>query len=563
MKIKEYLSATAILTHWRFWWLLLLLPVALFLPAMPIDETRYLSVAWEMRLHGDFLLLHLNGAPYSDKGPLLFWLINLAWLVAGTSVWIVRIGVLAMSFASLLLFERLVRRLDAAAADGNRALARNATIVLSGFIYFALFSSAVMFDVLLAAFVLVALHGVLDLDRKRWWRGIVVLALGLGLGLLTKGPVVLLDAGMVALLAPWWSATARENKARWYGCVLLGIFGSGALALAWALAAYGVQGFWDAIVLRQTVGRVAQSFAHQRPVWWYLMVLPAMLLPWTLALRAPWHVWCETFRASSKSLRFAVTWFVPTFVAFCLVSGKQPHYLLPLLPAVALYLALVLGSQEARLRARWFGALLLTAGLGLAVFPYLAAHANEIAPIARLVTSGTLTESSLHVFAGIWPLWGGLMAALGIRLLLRRDAGAVTLALSSAAVASIVMLGLAQGVGPYVDVSVAAARIAQIQASGRPIVHLGWHHGLFEFAGRVTQPLEKVNYAGLRAWCEAHPDGEIVSFYTKYPITAKPDVTLPYRFGRIQFWRAADILTMPPPGAVPAKPDDDEDASDD
>ena len=51
----------------RLWWLALILPVALFLPALPIDETRYLAVAWEMRLHLDFLVPHLNGAPYSKN----------------------------------------------------------------------------------------------------------------------------------------------------------------------------------------------------------------------------------------------------------------------------------------------------------------------------------------------------------------------------------------------------------------------------------------------------------------------------------------------------------------
>ena len=38
------------------------------------------------------------------------------------------------------------------------------------------------------------------------------------------------------------------------GAVLLAV----AIALVWALAAYGPQGFWDAIVLRQTVGLVEQ-----------------------------------------------------------------------------------------------------------------------------------------------------------------------------------------------------------------------------------------------------------------------------------------------------------------
>jgi len=547
---------------WRVFWLLLLLPVALFLPAMPIDETRYLSVAWEMRTHGDFLLLHLNGAPYSDKGPLLFWLINLAWLVAGPCVWIVRAGVLAVSFVSLLLFERLVRRLGPASADDNAALARRATLMLAGIVYIALFSSAIMFDVLLSGCVLLALHGVLDLDAARWRRGTMVFAAGLGLGLLIKGPVVLLDAGMVALLAPWWSATARGDKTKWYGCVFLGLLGGIAIALLWALSAYGAQGFWDAIVVRQTVGRVAKSFAHQRPPWWYLMVLPLMLLPWTLALRAPWRVWRDSLQSPPKVLRFATVWFVPAFIAFCLVSGKQPHYLLPLLPALALYVAHVLGTEGAGLRNRAFATLVLVAGLALAAVPYLAAHTADIAWLDRLVKAGVLTESSLRVFAGIWPLWGVLAIALGIWLLRKRDGNAVELTLASAAVAMIGMLTLAQGVGPYVDVTAAATRIRDFQTRGQPIAHLAWHHGLFEFSGRLTQPLEKVNYADLRAWCEAHPDGEIVSFYTKYPITAKPDTEMPYRFGRIRFWRAADILVMPPPGSTP-KADDEDDTPDD
>ncbi len=540
---------------WRLLWLLLLLPVALFLPAMPIDETRYLAVAWEMRLHGDFLVPHLNGAPYSDKPPLLFWLINLGWLVAGMHVWAVRLGVLASTFASLYLFERLVRRLDPAPA-----LAKNATLLLLGMIYFALFSSAIMFDVVLATWVLVALHGALDLDAQRWRRGIGLLALGIGLGILTKGPVVLLDAGLAVVLAPWWSATARANKGRWYGALLLGILGGAAIALAWAIPAAiaGGDQYADAIFLHQTVDRMTKSFAHRRPLWWYFMVLPAMVLPWTLALRAPWRAWRDSFHIS-KSVRFGIAWFVPAFALFCLVSGKQPHYLLPILPGLALYLAVVLGSDGARLRGRLFGTLVLLAGLGLAALPYLAAHTHDIAALDDL----HLTESSLRVFAGVWPLWGVLCCVLGGWILLARTAHSSlrALALSSVATASIGMLALAQGVGPTVDVSVAATRIAEAQAAGKPIVHLAWHHGLFEFAGRLTQPLEKVNYTNLRTWCAAHPDGEVVTFYTKYPITTKPALELPYRFGRIIFWRAADLLADPL--VVPPVKADEDDTPDD
>ena len=39
-------------------------------PLLPIDETRYLTVAWEMWLDGSYLVPHLNGEIYTHKPPL-------------------------------------------------------------------------------------------------------------------------------------------------------------------------------------------------------------------------------------------------------------------------------------------------------------------------------------------------------------------------------------------------------------------------------------------------------------------------------------------------------------
>ena len=55
-------------------------------PALPVDETRALSVAWEMHLSGNPFLLTENFAPYSHKPPLLYWLINLVWLISPCSI---------------------------------------------------------------------------------------------------------------------------------------------------------------------------------------------------------------------------------------------------------------------------------------------------------------------------------------------------------------------------------------------------------------------------------------------------------------------------------------------
>ena len=72
---------------WTVAWLVLVAVALYARPPLPVDETRYLAVAWEMYVGGDYLVPHLNGAPYSHKPPLLFWLINLGWALFGAVEW--------------------------------------------------------------------------------------------------------------------------------------------------------------------------------------------------------------------------------------------------------------------------------------------------------------------------------------------------------------------------------------------------------------------------------------------------------------------------------------------
>ena len=141
---------------------ILLLPVVFLLPPLPIDETRYLTVAWEMRRTGEFLVPHLNGLPYAHKPPLLFWLINAGWLLTGVHAWTARATTLLCSALSLVLLHRLTLRLT-----GSAPAARLAMWFLLGAIYFAGFANAIMFDGLLTACVLLAVHGLCDLADGR------------------------------------------------------------------------------------------------------------------------------------------------------------------------------------------------------------------------------------------------------------------------------------------------------------------------------------------------------------------------------------------------------------
>jgi hypothetical protein len=253
---------------------------------------------------------------------------------------------------------------------------------------------------------------------------------------------------------------------------------------------------------------------------------------------------------------------LPAFVAFCFVSGKQPHYLLPLLGALAVYLATVLGREGSRVDGWPFGVVLALVGIGLAALPLIADRADDGGFFEDFIHRHDITASTVNVFAGLWPVWGVLALVLGLALIFWRRArtSVRVLALSCAASAALSALAVAQMTGAYIDVTAAATRIKQIQESGKPIAHLAWHHGLFEFAGRLTQPLPAINFGQLHDWCVAHPDGTVVSIYTKYPIPVKPELEIPYRFNRISFWRASDIAPAELKPSGKEEPDDpDED----
>ena len=356
---------------------LLVVAVSLARPLLPIDETRYAAVAWEMWLRGDFLVPHLNGEPYHHKPPLLFWLIHAGWWLFGVNEWTMRLISPTFAAATLWLALRLGRQLW----PGRPEVARMAPFILFASLLYTYFASALMFDMMLSFFVALGFVGLV-----RAWRtdagfgGFVLLAIGMGGALFAKGPVALLHLLPLALFAPWWMREQRPAWGRWYLRVLLALLGAAALILAWAIPAglHGGEAYREAIFWGQTANRMVKSFAHQAPWWTYLMWLPLLLAPWLL-----WpHWWRGLKRAlfDESGWRFALFSALFCLVAFSLVSGKRPHYLLPQFVLFALLAARALCDVP---RSRWALTLpaLGLAAIGVAAFvfaPRLALQAPDV-----------------------------------------------------------------------------------------------------------------------------------------------------------------------------------------
>lgn len=473
---------------------------------IPVDETRYVTVAWNMRLSGDFLVPMLNGMPYSDKPPLLFWLINLGWAVFGVSDWWPRLLTTFVALGNTWLTMLLARRLW----PEQSQTALNAALILTGSAVWAVLATAVMFDMLLACFTLMGMLGLVLAaqkdsanSRRTGW---ALYALAIAGGLLAKGPAIFLHVLPAMLMARWWLRARPMHSRNWYaGAGIASAIGI-ALALLWAIPAalHGGQHYAEAILWGQSAHRLVNAFAHQRELWWYVPLLPILCFPWLL--------WGSLWRAAARlrhdavddGTRLCMLWLVSTFVLFSLVSGKQIHYLLPLLPAFALLAARALQAvPEVHHRQ------------GLPVLLVIAASTVLLLHPPAWVERHPAVAWIEHI-----PHWMPLTLVLGSAGLWfaaprRLQAKLWALALSSILLAAVVHLGVIRAAGTVYDVRPIANHLAQLEQAGVPLAHAGPYPGIYDFVGRLRRSPQVLDRLQLSRWFAEHPQGRAVVYFNQ------------------------------------------------
>ncbi|MFA6230708.1 MAG: glycosyltransferase family 39 protein [Rhodanobacter sp.] len=519
---------------------------------MPMYSTRSLSVAWEMWHRHSFLVPYLNGAPYSDKPPLLFWLIQLGWGVTGVSDTWPRVLEVALGATELWLAMMLGRRLF----PGSDAVARATPWLLMAFSYGFLFGLQTMYEVLLANCVLLALLALLPSARRESPRPLLF-ALALAAGLLTKGPVMLLHVAFPWLLGPLWNDWARRHQRRWYlGGLLVLLAGLAALA-AWALPASRLGGavYREQLLFHQTAGRVVDAFAHAKPFWWYLPILWALIFPFSL-WPGLWLALARLGRPFDPGMRFLLCWLAPVLLAFSLISGKQAYYLLPEFAGFALLLAAALvrlrETHPSPMQNRWLGpwplALLFGAlGVALLLLPWISGQAH------------LGLASHRQELSALWPfhLVLGLVYLMLASWLLRAGSR-----ISTTAAAALLGVAAANAMftlvfWPAFDLQPAADLIARAQSQGRAVANLEKYDGQFHFLGRLTAPITSLaSPQEGRIWAAAHPSGMLVT-YTSHPAPGDPQCALYFHAFRgvwMGIWSSPAFLHHSQPDPV-GRPD--------
>ncbi|MCX5682289.1 MAG: glycosyltransferase family 39 protein [Planctomycetota bacterium] len=318
-----------------------------------------------------WLVPNFNDSPRLRKTPLPYWTVaGLAYLTGAVDEWTARLPSALAALATALIVLALVRRWDGRLAG----LAAAAALVTSA--EFLIVARSALADMPLTLFCTASLAAAwmaVETGGARRLAWLLATGVAAGLAMLAKGPVpaVVLPLPFAVAAVVMISRLVRPKepqKAR-------------GAAWAWTLggAAAGTLLFlaillpWPAYVMlhvpqaadiwrAESVDRSTGDYGHQEPFYFYFIRLPLLLAPWTIFFIHGLVLAARRARrepAARAWLIFVGAWFVGTLGAISVAAGKQDHYLLPLVPACAVYIAMSLrhwlepATPEIERAGRW------------------------------------------------------------------------------------------------------------------------------------------------------------------------------------------------------------------
>lgn len=440
------------------------------------DEGRYASVAANMAASGDWVVPHLNGMPFMDKPPLVYWVQAVPTALFGRTEFFARLPTLLAGAAWTLMIFLLSCRWTGMRSKAwwGALLAMTSAAGIIG--------SRVgpQMDMPLAAAIATALYaGWLSLTEGGRIPQLL-LGLAVGCGLLIKGPLVvvvptLVAAGWVLAGVPWRSAL-RVLFSPWaWGVAVL-------IAAPWYVLVERAQPGWIAhFITYEHFGRFSTGDHRSfNPFWFYVPIVLLYLAPWTplawggydgfkrggrlgrpllgLFACSPWgpRTWDAALPQrltvadrEVRAARIAFAWFLAAFILYSLSTRKLLNYLLP--ASAPLFVLAGARLHTLAWRRAWQpGALLLVCAIGVIVVGVLVA-AGLYFPFATGRLPSDL-EAVRYSAAGPWIVAAGILMLWGVglwRWRRLRPLGAPALVLAVACAWWCVDLGLARiaGVG--------------------------------------------------------------------------------------------------------------------
>jgi len=315
-------------------------------PLQEPEESRYADIPRQMLASGHYAAPKLNNQSYYDKPPLLYWLCMASYGLFGVHDWSARLASAGSGFLTVFVVYFWSAR-----ALGTKAAFWSAMMLcLSGrFLFLSrLLTLNSLLSLLTTVAVASAFFALSARTRRRHW--VLLCGIACGLGLLTKGPVILALVLPPVLLFTFLDGRikgVRAGDCAIFFATTLGVAAPWYLWTMWNEPDFAKYFFW-----KHNLVRYVAPFDHAKPSWFYLQDCLLGMLPWSILL--PWLLLSCGCRTQGKApplppaAGYALLAFVWTFLFFSAAGSKRSGYILPAMPLLAFalgaYLELLLDA---------------------------------------------------------------------------------------------------------------------------------------------------------------------------------------------------------------------------
>ncbi|WP_339869614.1 lipid-A-disaccharide synthase N-terminal domain-containing protein [uncultured Algoriphagus sp.] len=310
------------------------------------SEARYAQIAKEMVLTGDWLHPQLMGIYHYHKPPVTYWLTAVSYKVLGISPFSTRF----LLQVSVLLQIWLVYKIALNFFKRSYS-AFLAAMLYASFPALIIGSRALTTDTFLTTFVIAALFCWFSYLEKRKAILLIACYVFLGIGFLTKGPVVLI----VPVLIWIYQGLVMKQRMGSFKIHLAGIALMLGIGLSWFVFLQSEDDrFLNYFLFKHTIDRFATDTFHRgQPFWFYGAVLLGTAFPWVIILLKKIPVKRTDFTQKGAIL---VMWVLLPLVFFSLSQSKLVLYILPLYSGLAIgaiYYWEQLSDSQQKIWERW------------------------------------------------------------------------------------------------------------------------------------------------------------------------------------------------------------------
>lgn len=442
--------------------LALYLPGFFSLPALDRDEARFAQATVQMHETGDYLVPHFQEGLRAKKPVGIYWaqaatsgvasMLGADTSIGHPGIWAYRIPSLVAAVLVALLTWRLASVFYGPRTGLIAGGLIASTVVLVAEANIAKTDAALAASVMACQLALARVWMACNPARLDPGLGNAVLFwVAMAIGVLLKGPITPMVSGLTAMML---ILASRDIKWLFMLRPVRGVLLLLALTVPWAASVWVSTGgaFFGEAVGGDLLPKLAGGQErHGAPFGYYTALLALTFFPANiLLLPAITSAWKNR---KSDQVLFLASWIIPNWLVFEIVPTKLPHYILPVYPAFAILVAVVLAAAIANpelLRQR-------LVRVNIAVWGGIAALlAGAIVALPVLLPDGTAVEP------GPWPVVGaGIFAAFAFRavsLAWRRNAAGAALTLAVTGIAfSVALLEFAR---PRVDALWVADRTA-------------------------------------------------------------------------------------------------------